>query len=564
MRGAREGRTDNDATDRRSLLLGAVSWVTGLTPAFAGQCLEDLRTIELDGATAVRLRDYNCRTNSGEVRIQFQRLDNTAAASLFTGTMPPRLSSVLGHPRIIKNEVLTTFQTIITRFSNKVLGEGNSLELVVETPRAGKGTSENLGDFGNFRLPTLGSSNPIYFPQPSTITQYARRSGVPAGFHRYSNRLIWKYMTLSDVSAFEANLRSQNINIGRDQPLSSEIVQLLKRSLGLIQHVTRQGWPEDFIVVLGTLGLDEGGCEVDFEYFPRELLVDVAIIENSGSAPVTLSEFRGGRSGTTALRALSQQGAARVGAVSAALGVGELRLSPGQRAAVPVRLLFASTDFLKSRLESEPGGPKPRQAHYIFGPELSIASFALNAETMELTRPSANYLALKVTLGEHCCPYLFVWDPIAKKWRVAQKIISEANGQSHEMTSVMHFAGLVSRFRIGELEPELAFIRDVRLVLALRDGNSIELKVDSRRPALREGRYWKIYFGEQIEFRFALPRRLNKAAVMHSVLSVTGYYERYSRLASAASRTKDVLGDRDLERDELSLNRFWIPKSGGF
>src|SRR5437660_203249 len=92
-----------NALTRRSVLIAAATSIAAASSAHAGQCLEDLRVI---GQNAVRLRDYRCRINSGEIRVQLQRLEHIAAASIFNGTIPSQLSSIMGQPRIVANDVL--------------------------------------------------------------------------------------------------------------------------------------------------------------------------------------------------------------------------------------------------------------------------------------------------------------------------------------------------------------------------------------------------------------------------------------------------------------------------
>ena len=139
----------------------------------------------------------------------------------------------------------------------------------------------------------------------------------------------------------------------------------------------------------------------DFVLHPRDLLVDVGIIENTAARPIMLSDFRGARDATEGLRALVARRFQSESGSAARLDIGDVTLSPGARVALPLRLLFASPESVRVEFDRIPSRDRPRQMHYIYGPELGIASFALDGERIELTRPSANHLALRITYGEN-------------------------------------------------------------------------------------------------------------------------------------------------------------------
>jgi hypothetical protein len=516
------------AVHRRRVLLG-IAALAASRSAYAAQCVEALKEIDIED---IRLRDYRCRGANNEVRVQILRLNDLATSALFRGRLPKRVHSVLNEPRIYKNEVFREFQTLISSFSTKVWGDGNNLEWRVDTPKAGKGINESLGSYDTFNIPTFGQAGD--FPQPDHINEFIRQFGIPPDYRRYSQRFIWKYMTRTDIAAFKANVRSRNLSVFRNNPLAAEIVDRMLKPLMLIDFVTRNGWPEDFIVILGTLGLQGDGCEADFQYFARDVITEVAVLENSGSSSVTISSIRGRKQIGASLRPFIPQSQLSSSLAAVDLGIPAITLAPKEQFILPLRTSFIVGPNLRSMLDSEPGGQRPRQQNYVYGSEWSVSSLSIGGELVSLTKPSANFLALQLNLGEHSCPYLFFWSQEECEWILARKVIESANGPSKEATTAVTFSGLVSIFRLAELEPERACIKDINLTIRLNTGEDKALAISPENTTPHAG--WMIYYGEGLDFQFVVPPELTPAQVVSSTLCISGYYERYSHLTSRSIR----------------------------
>ena len=89
--------------------------------ALAGQCLEDTREVNVDAKNAVRLRDFLCSNADGQpmVRVQFVRLNEIAAGVLLGGGKGPWPSRIWGKPKVIENEVLKEYQSLIKQFGDR-------------------------------------------------------------------------------------------------------------------------------------------------------------------------------------------------------------------------------------------------------------------------------------------------------------------------------------------------------------------------------------------------------------------------------------------------------------
>ncbi len=113
--------------------------------------------------------------------------------------------------------------------------------------------------------------------------------------------MLWRPMTAQDIRDFEDRFKRQQtllatdeapVEIPEDDALTAEArVTPGSEPLPLIAHLTRDGWPSDFVTIVGTYSACGGGY--DFAYYPRQLVLDVAIIENASSQPIAIGEILG-------------------------------------------------------------------------------------------------------------------------------------------------------------------------------------------------------------------------------------------------------------------------------
>jgi hypothetical protein len=172
----------------------------------------------------------------------------------------------------------------------------------------------------------------------------------------------------------------------------------------------------------------------------------------------------------------------------------------------------------------------PGFRNYVYGPEVAIGGVAVNGNRVDLVNRSANFIELTLSSEIGSCPYLLSHDRREGGWIEHGKVLDKAPDKSREYTEVKVFSGLRARFRLEEREPELAFIDQAELVLVLNDGDTHLLEPDQAKLAARDGDYVRLFWGDAVEFEFALPHGVAEEQVKESQIRVTGYYLRYEDL----------------------------------
>ena len=133
-------------------------------------------------------------------------------------------------------------------------------------------------------------------------------------------------------------------------------------------------------------------------------------------------------------------------------------------------------------------------------------------------------------------------------WVRHGKVLHHAQTRSRETSEIVHFDGLVHRFRIAEEELERATIRELSLRLELDDGRTLTLhpKLQKTEPTKqqREDFVTELYANDEIEVTFELPSNLKASQVVRSIFTITGYYERYVNLLLSAATSRTDVGGR--------------------
>jgi hypothetical protein len=184
--------------------------------------------------------------------------------------------------------------------------------------------------------------------------------------------------------------------------------------------------------------------------------------------------------------------------------------------------------------DKEAFGP-PKSNDYAFGPEISVSGLVVNNKVVELAKHDDNFVDVTLGDGFGSCPYLLVWDETDREWINQGKVLDAGKGKAGEYSETKTFAGFRAHFRIEEREPEIAYVDHAELVVSLRNGETLALKPDNAKLAARDGDYARLYWGDGIEFSFALPEEVVAEDIVESRLTLTGYYERYSNLLAAAN-----------------------------
>lgn len=586
----------------RGLVAAALAIFAGV--AWAGQvraqCLQDAREVKL-GAGSVRLVSYLCRAPgaASPVRIGFYRLSEAAAGSLLSGKPWAEIARLLGKGKLIDTapgrEAANLFrqfgrtETHDDSFQIRASAAGGSEAEPIEA-----GTGAKALTYITYPDAEGGGGQPISLPDADATIKTTSAWGPEFRFY-YRNypqctapealecAVLWRYLTAEDVVQFEARAKREQEALGLDAnpgmteidgvPVAtpSEMATPGAEQLPLIQYLTKDGWPEDFITVVGGYSICGG---VDFQYFPRKLVVDIAVIENAGAREIALGELLGSTIGGAGLRPEQPARPAAGGALAAITGpVGTL--AAGQRVLVPLRLNFVSPDGLLEAFSATPaeaqnfyamiaqrppgslivepreGDPQiwegmapplqktresylppeaPNVGPYVFGPELALQGLTVDGVRVSLTEESANYLELTASSGGGSCPFLYAFDETARDWINYGKVIDEANAESKRMTQEVKLAGPAFRFRLAEEELEMSMIDRAALILKLRSGQSRVIETADVLLAKAEGRERTIVAGQAVEFSFPMPADVQMADIEETYLSITGYYRRYGSM----------------------------------
>ena len=118
------------------------------------------------------------------------------------------------------------------------------------------------------------------------------------------------------------------------------------------------------------------------------------------------------------------------------------------------------------------------------------------------------------------------------------KVLHKAPAKDKSYTEARDFEGLRTRFRIEEREPEIAHIDAAALILTFDGGGTLRLA-----PAMNDAQASlrleaDLAWGEQLDLNFRLPEGSSPDRVVKSQLEITGYYERYSNLASGVEQPR--------------------------
>ncbi len=290
----------------------------------------------------------------------------------------------------------------------------------------------------------------------------------------------------------------------------------------MIGYLTRNGFPEDFAVLIGVndpAGCDLGGRQAFF--FPRPLVVETALVENTSEHVIEIGQFFGGQSGDMTLRKTSYFRTTAGGAISRPI-VGNIKLEVGGRALLVTRLLFPTNSALEEFFNKQKR-EKPNMSTYAYGPELNLTGVSIDGEDFSLDGTSANFISLTGYSDERSCPLLYAWDDKLGDWVNHDKILHDAHGPTLVQTEERSFAGLRTIFRISEEEAEISFIHSATLRVELNNGNVFLLL-----PDIQSEGPTTLLFGQEMELNFSVSKDITVADVKSSTLSITGNYERYS------------------------------------
>ena len=323
----------------------------------------------------------------------------------------------------------------------------------------------------------------------------------------------------------------------------------------MIDSITNETLPEGLLIVSTNLSCD--GCLGGSNIFVSKMLLHTAFLKNVSRAEITVDALVGSVEASTLLRPYPTE---KSGGAIQTHHIAPITLSPGQTIVVPLRIsfktpgpnsfaserkVFESIRAMKTEFFARPCDPKtrirrdsfrppstPRQRTYSYGPAIDLKGISVSGNPLEFDRPLSNFLEIAAYAPVGSCPYVFSYDDRAQEWVRHGKIIDNASARERETTGRTEQDGLVTRFMIREEEPEVTFVRRVRLELSLGKGQTLTLMPRNRLRPESLSHYDKIEYGGEREYDFELPASLDPANVLKSTLAVTGYYLRYSTAVS--------------------------------
>lgn len=399
---------------------------------------------------------------------------------------------------------------------------------------------------------------------------------------QYSDLKVWRYLTREDFANYQVDLKRLNALI--DDKSLHETTNV--NGLALLDYLTGSRWPDNFLYASTSIQSDEPCLQLDFFTSQYDLIVDIVEIENRGAKSATLDQLLGGRSADHALReGPSAKASGRPGRID----MGSLVLEPGKKLIIPLKISLRDAnqtevtretaaltqapavyqqiqasapqttfkaDFYtlidkggtagaetgtftvsKIRESFKPHSPVVPRTFY-FGPEWWLAGLSVNGEPITFAGDAANFVDLTAGSGLGSCPILYTWNSTEGRWIRKGKIIHTAQMRVNEASQTIAFDGLVSTFKIVEEELELSHLNEAHLRLELKNGETRQLRSTVAALSARDGDYVRLHAWDGVEIDFVLPSDLKAEVVRRSMLTVTGYYDRYSTLLIAQIRDR--------------------------
>lgn len=580
-----------------AILAIAVCFIPNLA---AAQCVKDAREAKFaNGST--KLVTYLCKAQGDPaptVRVEFHRLSEAAAAGVVAGKPWPEVSAVLGKARVIENAVRTEALNLYKLYGITEDREdafhfqaiGGDATQPPEKVSAGQGRKsityltypDTMGLTGqSMALPDDDKLIRSTQRWPDDMKFFYKGEDCKPG--NYGCVTLWRYLQADDLTRFEERWQAQQAMMRVDNPDLAAATDHNEEPMPtpgsgpikLLQYLTKDTWPEDFAVVTGAYNGCGGGY--DFSYYPRQMVLDVAVIQNVSANPMTVGDLLGTQVEDTGLRppAPPMRGVVAAGVVPIPGTVG--KLAPGERAIVPLKMTFVAPTGLSgvfsgklsdarkiyaeveklpagTVITEEPPGEQntlqktkesfrapelPKVTPYMWGPELTLKGINADGKRIMLDETSANFLELTAGDGYGSCPFLYSYDEAKTTWVSHGKVIDNADAASKELTQDMPVSVFSTRFRLAEEEPEVSEINRVVLKVTRKDGQTLTLDPDDVRLKDKDDRYVRILAGRAINIAFSLPPGLKRDDVASSSLSVTGYYRRYSSMNVVDLRTPD-------------------------
>ena len=297
-------------------------------------------------------------------------------------------------------------------------------------------------------------------PLPDADQHYQTATDWPDGFSFYYRggtacskspipcTTIWRPAHAEDLAHYDENQAVLNKMLGFDNPAEpadaskaepdasqfksgdsageseeaepDEWTEKKKRYFGLITYLTHDGFPDDFLFITGSAAECGGG--IDFSLHIRQMIFDVAFIQNISDRPLSIEALLGSEVPAEGLRPAGLGPSGAVSQIFPSLG----EIMPGGTIAVPLTISFIMADTLKEPFKDQTGATKtfkaiqaakpgtvfelkdedadppavirktresfgpptvPKPALYTFGPELQLSGLVMGGSRSFSIRP---------------------------------------------------------------------------------------------------------------------------------------------------------------------------------
>jgi hypothetical protein len=574
--------------------------------ADAGECREASQLVQVAPQQSARLRELTCRLDSdpsASLRVRFQRLHESAAGVLLNNGKAPWTSNLYGKVTVLENPVLKEYRTLVRKFATKVrydrpAGEGAGVGFKViglDQPEPGAAAISRRTDVvETFELP-LSMEGPLIddilhilkqptWP-PNLQLEYSGEDLEPGQATVFDRLQGWRYLTQDDLDRMEERIKRYNSLLRKgSREWSDYRIKRIPSALALLRHLTAGGLPERFRHFSSFVSGD--GCfAMNFSLNGIRFDVDVAMLHNPSTKPLTIGRLVGAEGKMTALRPL--RGDSEAPSVRQALTATAVTIQPGETLIVPLQMIFGpdegfsedaseaqqknenaerryqriqsskpNTEFrlsietvlqidqqrgrkpdtyiIRKKRESFTPHAKPEEKPYAFGPEWSLIGIEVGREQLSFVKPARDGIRFTVAGGAGSCPILYAWSEPDQRWVRHGKILHTALTRAKQQIETISFAGWVPRFLISEEELEVARLEDVRAAILLDDGTLRWLipKIAGK-PTTGQGETISLYSGDEAEFRLTLPANVDASKVEETRLMVKGYYDRYSAILTS-------------------------------
>jgi hypothetical protein len=550
-----------------SVLLALLVFTT-VPPSIAhSDCVEDRHPVSLDDGKIVQFRSYSCVSEDIRLRVEFHRFADFPASILISGNTSDLLSEIVGLPQIIRNEVFSTYSSLLRQFGHTYEVGGRKILMSAEAGGAG-GVGSGSDRIGARTIRVLFSPYGAGGVYPAIEEYEALKSGLIPSNMKYfysifcqdeprdSDKPIcsnfdrnfmqinfWRSMRADDVARYAQRRRifDAQFSPGAVSEVSTP------SDLQLLSYLAGSNWPPNLSMLIGNGHTD--GCDGGFFYTVPTIILETALIENTSNRPVTVDNFFGGISSDTRLRVAAPSTLARLAASGNTLNIPVGVLPPGSKILLPTRIILRPDQYTLDRFgyrqtaaiihrqkgASGYGGnagafEAPNFVTYVYGAEIGLGGFSVNGTKFDLLNRSANFMEMSMSSEEGSCPYLLSRQENESDWIDHGKVLHGASTSNREYTEVKVFVGLRRHFKLEEREPETAFIDQAELIIVLNDGRVISLKPNSPKLASGESDTIRLSWGDSVAIDFALPPDVAEADVTESRLFITGYYLRYPGL----------------------------------